>query len=121
MAINIREIMKHDNSFIFRYFTVKGRIQGGGRGAMAPRSSEGGATIWVNDCQNSLKTNLKYIKITLKIYFLRKSGTRSLRIHKNTVISEGAKIFQNRSFAPPPLKIILYPRLISILHSHRRN
>ena len=28
-----------------------------------------GATIWLNSCKNSLKASLKYIKITLKVYF----------------------------------------------------
>ena len=33
----------------------------------------GGGTIWRNNCQNSLKTRLKYIKIALKVDFYEKN------------------------------------------------
>ena len=94
------------------------RIQGGNRAPVPsplPWSSEGGATIWPN-CQNSLKTSLKYIKIIkiiLKVDLYKKKkiyiyiwlwlsqnfsrgGARkffALRapIHKNKIILKGCQ------------------------------
>ena len=70
---------------------------GGRRGAL--REWPGGATIWLIHCQNSLKTRLKYIKITLKFDFYTKSGSGPHRIFsegarkltKTQIISEGGQ------------------------------
>ena len=49
------------------------------------RSSEGGAspggggTNWLNNCQHSLKTRLKYIKTTLKVDLTKKNLALALR------------------------------------------
>ena len=93
----------------------------GGPGAGAPppwSSKEGarGATIRLNNYLNSLKTRLKYIKITLKVnLYKKKSGFGPHRI-----FSEGdrtifralhAQIYQALICWPPPPGKILYPRL----------
>ena len=55
------------------------RIQGGRAPVPPPPSwsSQGGVrgwgTIWLNNCQNSLKTRLNYIKITLKVDFYKRN------------------------------------------------
>ena len=90
----------------------------------ALREGPGWATFWLNNCQNSLKTRLKYIQISLKVDFYEKKyiwpwpsknlfrrGARRFfalraRIHKNTDYFRLflAQIYQTLIFWPTPEK-----------------
>ena len=74
------------SKFEHKYLILKNqaRIQGG-RSPVAStpppgalREGPGGATMWLNNCQKSLKTRLKYIKITLKFDSYNKNQTLAL-------------------------------------------
>ena len=49
-----------------------------GPSAGAPGEGPRGAPFWINNCQNSLKTRLKYIKIILKVDFIYKKNQADL-------------------------------------------
>ena len=69
------------------------RIQGGRRAPLPHWSSEGRATIWLNNCENSLNTSFKYIIIIIHNYknYKQKSYSGPLRIFSD---GAGAKIIQ---------------------------
>ena len=56
--------------------------RGAGRLCPPPWTSEdltrGGGTIWLNHCQNSLKTRLRNIKITFSVDFYKKEKEKDL-------------------------------------------
>ena len=121
-----------DESLILTLQTITGADTGGeGAGAPSPfgalREGPGGATIWLNNGQNSLKTRLKYIKISLKSgsgphrIFFRGGPRKFLRFAR-----EFSKT-QHWSFAPPPLgnpvsAPVQYTRSIySYIHRSRHN
>ena len=87
-----------------------------------PWSSQGGPNMLLNNCQNSLKTHLRYIKITLKVNFLEtKSGSGPYRFFFRWGQKKISRTSRENLNYGPPWKNPDYNILIRLCTLHRNS